>query len=167
MRPVKSHRRLSILLVLLAGAVTLALTKSPVTSPPPSAPAKPARLSAAHAMKPVVVVMKIPELAADAPADRPWRRNPFTYADLPVMPELPSEQLPPPPPPEIQVESRFIGTIDRDGMQALFLLKSDVLTLREGDMLEHKFVVKSIEPEAVLIEEPGTQLTKRLALERK
>ena len=163
----RSHRRLTILVLLLACAVTLALTKSPTTNSPPSAPVRSARLSAAPALRPVVAVLKIPDVPVDAPADRPWRRNPFTYADEPVASELPLEPLPPPPPPEIQPESRFLGTIDRGGMQALFLLKSDVLTLREGEMLEHKFVLKSIEPDAVLLEEPSTQQTKRLALERK
>ncbi len=83
-------------------------------------------------------------------------RNLFRYTDTlpapPVVP-LPPPLPPPPPPPEIRPEAHFIGTVFRGELVALFGLKSEILTLREGDLLEQKYIVKHIDPETVLLED--------------
>ncbi len=48
-----------------------------------------------------------------------------------------------------------VGTLDEGGFVALFSLKSELATLREGDLLENKYIVKQVHAESVLLEDPA------------
>ena len=155
--------RLAILLLILAATIGLALTRDP--GPTNLAPVRPGRPKVAIFLRPVPVVKKLPDSVSDDQQPHPWHRNPFQYADGSVT-EAPPEPPPPPPPPppEIKPESRFLGTLYEDKLVALFSLKSEITPLREGEMLENKYLVKRIEPDAVTLEDASFHNTAVIAL---
>jgi len=145
-----TNPRLIALLLGLAGIAGLALTNNRGT--PRAAPVKTAFKPQVTVLKPIPVVKRRPESPAVEDERQSWSRNLFIYADVPPTPAAPPPPPPPPPPPEIKPESRLLGTVYENQLLALFSLKGEVSTMREGDLLENKFIVKRIESEAVVLE---------------
>lgn len=160
----QNNRSLLFLLLSLACATWLAFTTRPV--PPPRVTVVAARETRAVTAlpKPVPTVHQVSIAAVEPDSARQFRRNPFRFADEPQAPAAPPLPLPPPPPPEIRPTARFIGTLDKDGLLALFSSGSDVLALKEGDTLEQRYLIKNIGPESVVLEDREFQTTASFAL---
>ncbi|MBI2841200.1 MAG: hypothetical protein HYX75_23015 [Acidobacteria bacterium] len=124
--------------------------------------------SPTHSLKAVPEVRKLPQISEDTDATPASRRNPFLYADVPpTPPPAPPPPPPPPPPPEIKPESRLIGIIYQNQLLALFSLKGDVVTLKEGDILEGKYVIKRVDPDSVNLEDKTYHNVATLSLVKK
>lgn len=121
-----------------------------------------------HSLKPVPVVRVLSQAPADPEPTPAFRRNPFLYADVPpAPPPAPPPPPPPPPPPEIKPESRLIGIIYQGELLALFSLKGDVVTLKEGEILEGKYLIKRVDPESVSLEDKTYHNVATLSLVKK
>ena len=118
-------------------------------------------------LKPVPVVRELPAASADPDPTPAFRRNPFLYADEPRLPPPVPPPAPPPPPPEIKPESRLIGILYQGELLALFSLKGDVATLKEGDTLEGKYVIKRIDADSVTLEDKTHHNAATLSLVKK
>lgn len=103
----------------------------------------------------------------DTEADGADHRNLFRYVDDLPVPAAAPPPPPPPPPPEVRPEAQFLGTVDRGELMALFKTRSEILTLREGDVLEQKYLVKRIEPESVLLEDQSFHTIATFSIPRK
>ncbi|MEW6368695.1 MAG: hypothetical protein AB1714_29045 [Acidobacteriota bacterium] len=154
--------RLLILLALLAATIALAVSSEQPAAAPPSTPRRPSSSRYVWS-EPVPVVRGFPDSPPDVATTRPWRRNPFVYADEPEAPVY-APPPPPPPPPEIKPQSRFIGTVQRGEMIAVFSWKNDVFPLRKGEVLDDMYMITSIEPEFVTIEDTRYHNTAILSL---
>jgi len=155
--------RLIVLLALLAAALALAFSENRASV---SVSQRMRTTPRYVPMKPVPPVKRFPETPAEVPDRGASHRNPFRYADEPELPEY-VPPPPPPPPPEIKPESRFIGTIYRGEMIALFGFKNDVFPLRQGEVLEEKYTVRQIESESVVLEDSRHHNTAMLSLSKK
>lgn len=161
------HRRLLILLAALACTTWLAFTNRPMSSTPAPSAATPQPRAIAATRRPVPVVHKMLATTGESEPPGGIHRNPFRFTDAPEAPKIaPPPPPPPPPPPEIKLEARLLGTVHENATFALFSYKGDVLTLKVGDPLEARYLIKSIEFEAVVIEDRDFHNTATLTLPR-
>ncbi len=150
-------RRLIFLLTIFCGLLTLALYSrpdSPSTASSIQQKSDIARLS--HKIqKPIPTVHKLHAQVDPPDTSSVHPRNLFIYTDVPPPPLVPPSPPPPPPPPppEIKPEARFVGTANEGSLVALFSFKGDIYTLREGDLLEQKYIVKKIDSDNVTLED--------------
>lgn len=163
-----TNRRLPVLLILLAATMGFAFYYDTHLPAPNAATAAQAPRPLHEAERPPVPqVRAFALLAEDAEVDRADHRNLFRYVDdLPALAATPPPP-PPPPPPEVRPEAQFLGTVDRGELVALFKTRSEILTLREGEVLEQKYLVKRIEPESVLLEDQSFHTTATFSIPRK
>lgn len=165
-----NRRRLHLLLLLLAATIALSFyydrSSSTAMRPHPGRTSiLPVFQSEAtgHAST-IPTIHQLPPPQEEANTTTP-HRNLFRYADVPPAPKY--VPPPPPPPPEIKPESRFLGTLDEGHLHALFGFKGDVLPLKEGDTLEGKYLVKQVDIDSVLLEDPAHGNTRVLTLVKK
>ena len=165
--------RTGILLTCLAGAVILSWYANTPPTNIPSASTRTVHAQQAAIKKAAFVTVQSihkPEMRNhDSPSEAKPLRNPFVFADLPPAPIALSPPPPPPPPPEIKPQSRFIGTVDQKGgaLFALFSLKNEVTPLREGGLLEERYIVAKIGPDSVLLQDHSFGNTATITLVKK
>jgi len=158
------NRRLAVLLLGVAALAIMVLAKRPADRTVQALPkAASSRQALRQAALPVLQRIQLPVDQAQGPSAS--IRNPFKFTDVPEVPIV--EPPPPPPPPEIRPAHQFLGTIDHGQLFALFGSKGEILTLQEGDRLEQKYVVKRIEPETVVLEDPEFQTTATFSVPHK
>lgn len=166
------NRRLVALCVALSLSIALYLAatlRNRLVSNSPALPSTPSpSLRLPGAAVPVVHEFRG---KADAELISGLGRNPFVYADEPPKLELPPPALapppPPPPPPAIRPDARFVGTVYTNETMVVFSAKTDLLMLREGDILEQRYIVKHISPETVVLEDSTYHHTSTMTLAKK